>query len=173
MTLDDRIGLEPEQKPGRSRQDYATPWDFIDAVVRRFGPIVCDLAASSENTKADEFYNEQIDSLSKHWAQSYPEGNLWLNPPFADIAPWAAKCAAESIQRRGFILLLTPASIGTDWFAAHVNRKAMIFGLSPRIQFDGVAPNPKTGKIDGYPKDLMISVYGAGFNGFDVWKWRT
>jgi hypothetical protein len=29
----------PEQKPGRSKQDYGTPWDFIKAVEARFGKL--------------------------------------------------------------------------------------------------------------------------------------
>ena len=48
----------------------------------------------------------------------------------------------------------------------------MVLGLSPRLTFDGMAPNPKTGRVDGYPKDLMLSVFGMGLNGFDCWRWR-
>ncbi len=48
----------------------------------------------------------------------------------------------------------------------------MVLGISPRLQFTGTVPNPRTGKIDGYPKDLMLSVFGAGLNGFDTWRWK-
>ena len=157
---------------GKSKQDYGTPWEFIHAVEDRFGPIVRDLAAHDRNAKAPLFYSEATDSLAQSWATHHPTGNLWLNPPFGDIAPWAEKCALESSMRHGFILMLTPASIGSVWFAKHTHRKAMVFGLSQRMIFEGMAPNPKTGKIDGYPKDLMLSVYGMGVNGFDVWSWK-
>ncbi len=172
MSIIERVGTEPIQKPGRSKQDYSTPWEFIFAVTARFGPLACDLAASAENARAATFYDRARDSLSVSWSTEHPTGNLWLNPEFTNIEPWARKCAAESLERHGLIFLLTPASIGTDWFAAHVNRKAMVLGLSPRIPFDGMPVNPKTGKIDGYPKDLMLSVYGAGLNGFDCWRWK-
>ncbi len=147
-----------------SKQDYGTPWEFIHACEYRFGPIVCDLAASAENAKAPLFFDRARDSLSVSWSTEHPTGTLWLNPEFADLDPWAEKCASESLSRHGLILLLTPASIGSNWFAAHVNRKAMVLGLSPRLQFEGTtAP---------YPKDLMISCYGHGLSGFDVWRWK-
>jgi len=156
--------MEPIQKPGRSKQDYGTPVEFIAACVARFGPLVCDLAASAENAKAPAFYDRERNSLTVPWAEEHPTGTLWLNPEFADIGPWAEKCAAESLKRQGLILLLTPASVGSNWFAAHVNRKAMVLGLSPRLQFEGTtAP---------YPKDLSLSVFGMGFNGFDCWRWK-
>ena len=105
-----------------SRQDYGTPWEFIRAVEARFGKIACDLAAHAGNAKADTFLTAQEDSLSVPWADLWRDGTLWLNPEFAKIDPWAEKCAAESVKRGGLIVMLTPASIGTDWFANHVNR---------------------------------------------------
>lgn len=154
----------PAQKPGRSVQTYGTPRDFIAAVEARFGHLVCDLAASADNAKAPAFYDEARDSLSVPWSEEHPTGTLWLNPPFADIDPWAAKCAEEATRRHGLILMLTPASIGCNWFAAHVRGKAMVLGLSPRMQFEGAS--------DPYPKDLAVSVYGYGLHGFDTWRWR-
>jgi phage N-6-adenine-methyltransferase len=159
-----RIGHEPVQKPGRSKQDYGTPIEFIRACEERFGPFVCDLAASDENTKARAWYTRERDSLAQPWHTDYPNGTLWLNPEFADIDPWAAKCALESTRRFGLILLLTPASIGCNWFADHVKGKAIVLGVSPRLTFEGTtAP---------YPKDLMLSVFGYGLSGFDTWRWR-
>ncbi len=111
-----RIGTEPIQKPGKSKQDYGTPWEFIRACVARFGEINVDLAASAHNAKAAIYFDEARDSLSVDWAaEPHCCGGalLWLNPPFADIEPWAEKCAIESTRRRGLILFLTPASIGS------------------------------------------------------------
>jgi phage N-6-adenine-methyltransferase len=152
----------PSVNKGRSKQDYGTPWEFIRSVVRRFGQLHFDLAASEDNRKADRFYTEADDSLAQDWTRL--EGNLWLNPPFANIAPWAEKCALSSAHRNGFILFLTPASVGANWFADHVHRKALVLGLSPRLTFEGTT--------DPYPKDLILSVFGYGFNGFDTWRWK-
>ncbi len=154
-----------------TKQDYGTPRAFIHAVERRFGRLVCDLAAEDHNAKVEAFYTPQDDSLVQKWAEDFPTGNLWLNPEFVNIEPWAEKCGEESAKRLGLILMLTPASIGTDWFSRHVHRKAMVFGLSPRMAFDGTPPNARSGRVDVYPKDLMLSVYGHGLSGFDVWRW--
>lgn len=165
MTQAERIGTEPIQKPGRSKQDYGTPRAFIDACEVRFGVLRFDLACTTENCKAPAgyYFDEGVDALKQEWAKDWPEGNLWLNPPFGDIDPWAEKCAYESERRHGLILMLTPASVGTNWFSKHVLGKAMVLGLSPRMAFEGTtAP---------YPKDLMISCYGFQFHGFDQWRW--
>jgi hypothetical protein len=106
--------------------------------------LVCDLAASAENSKAPAFIAKQDNTLVQPWASLYPTGNLWLNPEFADIDPHAAKCRDKSTRRQGLILLLTPASVGANWFAQHVNRKAMVMALSPRLHFEGTtSPYPK------------------------------
>lgn len=160
MSLVERIGTEPIQKPGRSKQDYGTPWEFVRVCGQCFGMPTWDLAASLENRKAPAHYDEAADSLKQDWTRL--DGTLWLNPPFADIDPWAEKCATVR-DRRGFTLLLTPASIGCGWFARHVLGKAMVLGISPRLTFEGTtAP---------YPKDLMLSVFGFGLSGFDQWRW--
>lgn len=157
--------LGPTVRRGKSKQTYGTPPAFIRAVEKRFGPIVCDLAASAENAKCARFFNADVDSLKQPWAEAFPTGLLWLNPPFANIEPWAAKCATESVRRHGLIAMLTPASIGTDWFACHVHRQAMVLGLRPRLAFEG--------ETNGYPKDLQLAVYGFGLHGFDCWRWQS
>lgn len=151
----------PAQKPGRSRQDYETPGDFILAVERRFGYLAFDLAASESNAKAEGYFSEAHDSLARRWDQL--GGNLWLNPPFARIENWARKCA-ERAQDPRWTLLLTPASIGTNWFRDHVLGKAMVFGI-PRITF--------VGETAPYPKDLMLSAFGFGVSGMGFWDWSA
>lgn len=145
---------------GASRQDYATPPDFMAAVTKRFGEIDVDLAASRENAKAFRFITEDMDSLQEPWHNH--GGLLWLNPPFDDIAPWAAKCASEA-ELGARILFLTPASVGANWFAQHVHGRAHVIALNGRMSFDGKAP---------YPKDCILSVFGFGVNGFSVWRWK-
>jgi len=151
-------------KRGQSRQDYGTPRPFLDAVQRRFGEIVHDLAASHENAVHASYYTEKDDALSYPWALHWRGGRLlWLNPPFADIAPWAKKCAEES-ARGAKIAMLTPASIGSAWYREHVHGKAYVFGIAPRLTF--------AGEKDPYPKDLMLSLFTPeGYSGLEPWRW--
>jgi len=159
-----RIGTEPIQKPSRSKQDYGTPQVFIEAVEARFGSLTADLAATLANKKAAQFIAPENDSLSVPWAELWPEGNLWLNPPYGDLYTWTAKCKQESKKRHGLILALLPAGIGALWFFDNVKKHAMTLALAPRLTFEGcTAP---------YPKDCILSVFGYGFRGFDCWNWR-
>jgi phage N-6-adenine-methyltransferase len=164
MSTVERIGREPAQRRGESKQDYETQPELLAAVVRRFGALSFDLACSGpSNAKAPHFFTEAQDSLAQDWAQL--GGNLWLNPPFTRIDPWAAKCRAFAPRggpRR--ILFLTPASVGSAWFAAHVHGAALVLALNPRLRFVGAS--------DDYPKDCILSVFGAAPD-FDVWRWEA
>jgi phage N-6-adenine-methyltransferase len=157
----------PAQKPGRSIQTYGTPPEFIAAVKRRFGvrEFYYDLAASSENSKGRYHFCEEENSLAQDWTK-HKTRQLWLNPPFGNIQPWAQKCnmfASVASNHGGRIFFLTPASIGANWFADHVwGPLARVIALQGRLSFDGIAP---------YPKDCMLSVFGAK-PAFEVWDWR-
>lgn len=158
----------PAQKPGASKQDYETPREFLDAVEARFGPLHVDLAARDDNAKAPKWITPEQDSLSVRWAHRFPRHRAWLNPEFARIDPWAAKCAKEARSEESpmgiYIFMLTPASVGANWFANHVHGKAMVYALSPRLTF--------VGETQAYPKDCVLSVFGYGVAGFDVWRWK-
>jgi phage N-6-adenine-methyltransferase len=167
-----RVRRMPAQRPGRSKQDYATPPEFIAAVLKRFRiPVFdCDLAANETNAKAEVWIGEQEDSLSVNWVSfAYSRGNLWLNPPFGHIDPWAKKCSEYTVSRSypgarsGRIFFLTPASVGANWFAEHVHGRALVLALQGRLSFDGKMP---------YPKDCCLSVFGEKPN-FEVWDWRS
>lgn len=163
----------PSVGSANSKQDYGTPPEFIEAVATKWGPLVHDLACTRENAKAPSgYYFPETDALTRDWSADFPTGNLWLNPPFKHIDPWAERCAWHGARRDGLIFLLTPASIGTDWFAARVYPNARVLGLTPRMTFEGMPINPKTGKVDPYPKDLMLSIFGKATAGFGLWRWK-
>ena len=165
----------PEQKPGRSKQDYGTPVEFLDAVTRRFGieDFDWDLAAHEKNHITHNYLGQggaAPDSLAVNWSDLSGKNDkkdrrhLWLNPPFGQIAPWAAKCARCTNAGDLTIYFLTPASVGANWFAEHVWPFAKVLALQGRLSFDGKAP---------FPKDCMLSVYGTGQRKeFEVWDWR-
>lgn len=155
---------------GKSRQDYPTPWGFIHACEKKFGgKVVLDLAASAENAKSPVYITEKQNSLSLPWHE-FPTNKrdwMWLNPPFDNITPWAKKCAEES-RKGAWILFLTPASVGSNWFRDYVNGHAMVYGLNGRIQFVGAS--------DPYPKDCILSVYRPApyqVAGFNIWTWPS
>lgn len=157
--------MMPAQRPHKSRQNYATPWEFVVAVEARFGPLAFDLAAEDGTCKVRNDPSAYFgpggvarDSLAQDWTKL--EGNLWLNPPFGAIEEWARKCE-ESAREGRRILFLVPASVGTNWHANHIDGKARVYFLRPRLCFDGIAP---------FPKDLMLVFYGDE-PGYECWNW--
>lgn len=159
----------PSQKPGRSRQDWQTPPEFLEAVKSRLRIVDFerDLAASADNTVCPYFFDETDNALVKDWRITrYEPYSLWfwLNPPYADIGPWVAKCVEES-QRGAHIACLVPASTGANWWRDHVVNDAYILYLNGRLTFVG-ADGP-------YPKDLALLLYTPFVrSGSATWNWR-
>lgn len=177
---------EPKQKPGQSKQDYGTPWSLIRAIEARWGKLTIDLAARADNAKAPLFITPEEDSLKQDWARRISSGNGWLNMEFADIAPWVKKSALWFIEspRKGSIITLTPASIGSEWFARWCENRAKVVGLRPRIKFEGCHNLDKKTKLRtcdatclgcaSYPKDVMLMLWGGKFEDepiLQTWRW--
>jgi phage N-6-adenine-methyltransferase len=160
--------MMPKQKPGRSRQTYRTPPDLLRAVERDFGvrEWAADLAATRRNSVSPHSYFGPgspwgRDSLEQDWTSV--EGDCWCNPPFKNISPWSSKCRS-SLERRGRIFLLVPASVGSNWYAEDVHGIAHVVCLRPRVTFVGCK--------DPYPKDLLLAVFSAIRGGSSTWKWK-
>jgi phage N-6-adenine-methyltransferase len=165
---------QPEQKPHRSKQNYRTPSDFFGAANELFGPFELDLAAV-DGTLCRNWLGPGSelaeDSLSVSWIERVnflTAGRpapvvCWLNPPFADIRPWARKCAQEASRDRR-IVMLTPSSLGAEWYCDAVQGHALTLVVRPRITFVGCD--------DPYPKDLAIHLFGFRMVGIGTWRWK-
>jgi hypothetical protein len=152
----------PNSTPARGQQDYRTPPAFLAAVQRKFGvEIAFDLACTSTDCVTAPsfvvrgfFHDADEDALAKPWPRLGEGQAAWVNPPFAKASAFA-RVASESPHCR--TLLLTPASVGSKWFAEHVYGHACIVFLRPRIVFlqpDG-SPCPA-----GINRDCMLAAYG-------------
>lgn len=141
------------------KQNYETPQALIAACERRWGKLTIDLAADEANKKADVYIGEAEDSLKTPWPA---QGVCWLNPPFANIEPWARKCE-EHMLGGGNVLLLVPASVGALWFVNHIANKADVYLLTKRVSYDGKSP---------YPKDCLIAHFHPESLGkWEAWDW--
>lgn len=158
--------MPPIQKPGKSRQDYQTPPDFLLAVKRRLNieEFAVDLAATPENAVADYFFTEEQDALLQSW-RGFREW-CWCNPPYGDIYPWVEKAWGQSDEGIGAqIAMLVPASVGSKWWELYVHQTAHVLFLHPRLTFVGcTAP---------YPKDCALLLYTPYINGgYETWNWK-
>jgi len=153
---------EPAQKPGRSKQDYGTPSEFIEVFVRQFGGIVLDVCASPSNAIGPRYYTEEQNGLAQPWA-SPSQGWNWCNPPFGKCGAWVSRAwiAWENYGQR--VAVLVPASVDSNWWADYVHGKALVFFLRGRMRFVGAR--------DVYPKPLALLLYD-GRRGYEPWRWK-
>jgi len=154
--------IMPKQVPHASEQRVGTPRLFLDAVEARVGPLTIDLCASRENACAPAYLTEATDSLKADW--SGIRGAAWCNPPYRHIEPWVRKAASTTLRPGAKIAMLTPASVGSNWFRDHVYGHARVYFLCGRIRF--------VGHTQAYPKDLMLSVYGE-LPSLEIWTWSA
>ncbi len=162
----------PEQKPGRSKQDYGTPPEFWTVVLDRLGigSFDIDLAANDENTLSSRFYTAEDNALIRPW--KIDDGWNWLNPPFGRIAPWVEKAYGELRLFRAQTAVLVPAAVGSNWWRDWVHEKAHVLFLNGRITFVGAS--------DPYPKDCALLLYSveeaadiaSGDRAYSVWSWQ-
>lgn len=168
----------PRQKPGRSRQCYVTPREFIRAVEARFGFLDFDLAATDKNAKASCYFTKRQNALKRQWITKNRTSNkllvdrsskwrFWLNPPYGHLSPWFRKCVEQQSRlTTGSFIVLVPASVGSDWFRKYVWNQASVYFLDGRICF---IPN------EPYPKDLMICLYRNVRRKvtMNIWEWQA
>jgi len=144
----------------KTKQDYQTDPRLYSPLHQHFG-FNYDLACNKENKLCKFGITPSEDSLSVDW--HLLEGYLWLNPPFAKIEPWAKKCYEESLEGAK-IVMLTPASVGSNWFHDWIYKKAWVRFLNGRLTY--------VGHKSPYPKDCQISIFDGINFGMDVWDWR-
>ena len=168
---------------GSSEQSVGTPRDLLDAVETRFGRITFDLAADANNcvvapdvphptvyfTQQKTYFDKADDSLAQDWPL---RGVNWLNPEFADVAPWVAKCrrwvSSGRAEAGALVILLVPASVDSNWWMENVAGHARVLSLNPRVKF--------VGHKQGFPKPLALCAYDARFpmqpNLVEPWRWK-
>jgi len=148
-----------------SDQDRRTPPELLDVIEARFGRFVFDLAAQKGHAiRGLPCFTPEQDALARDWrAVNMPVGNRWLNPPFGRFPEFTAKAAAEATPGCP-IVMLTLASIGTNWYWENVVPYAFSYAID-RVQFVG-EPNVFT-------KDLLVNLFGHGSGGGIIQRWRT
>jgi len=145
--IDNQGWLEQKAKSSLSeaeikhlKQQYATPWKFIDWVVdnvlvpRGRGFIGIDVCASEDNHKAAEWIDEEKNGLVTSW-KAVNSGPAWCNPPFRDVFPWLMKAHTEAYKHGVLSCVLTHMDHSTEWFAAGMFKASECILINPRINF--------------------------------------
>lgn len=154
----------PAQRPHRSEQAVQTPANFLAAVRRllKIEDFSVDLAASHDNAVVRRFFSERVNALIQPWNLG---GWNWLNPPFANLAPWVRKAWEES-HLGACTAMLVPAGVGANWWRDWVHGRARVLLLNGRLTF--------VGHKQPYPKDCALLLYAPGMlPGYETWSWMS
>lgn len=135
-------------------QTWGTPKKFMEYLEFFFDwkPDL-DAAASWKNAKAENYIDEEMDSLKSAWF-----GNVWLNPPFGRVMlpKFLEKCNKQiKSDRVESIYVLIPARTDTKWFHDIVMKGASrIYLIKGRFNFD--SPYSHDGANAPFPSMLVI-----------------
>lgn len=129
-----------EQEIKHLKQQYATPWTFIDWVVDTVlvplgrGFFGIDVCASRDNAKAAQWIDEETNGLIAPWTNRQ-NGPAWCNPPFKDVQPWLRKARWEATSNNVMSCVLTHMDHSTDWFSTGMMLASACILVNPRINF--------------------------------------
>jgi len=95
---------------GSKSVEWATPESVYQPLNAEFS-FTCDLAASSQNAKCDNYFSAEDNSLVQRW-----EGVCWLNPPYGRELPMWLRKAENSTSNGCTVVCLIPARTNTGWW---------------------------------------------------------
>ena len=135
------------------RDDWETPKKVYDLYNRRYH-FKLDAAASAHNTKAEFYFDKEIDSFTQDW---YKYKTVWLNPPYGrGVLQWVRKAYIEAMNG-ALVVMLLAARTDTKWFHEYCVKGEIHF-IRGRLKFGGAkdaAPFPSMLVIfDGRKRDF-------------------
>jgi hypothetical protein len=153
------MSLQHRQSDGHD--EYATPTYIWRPLARAVGGFDVDPASGAESQPiAETRYTIEDNGLEQSW-----EGDVWLNPPFADKPStgegkrekWLKKARSE-VQRPEVrtVTTLLPVDVSTNWFHEHVVEADVICFLDHRPEFEG----NKAEASGNTSFAIQIAVYG-------------
>jgi phage N-6-adenine-methyltransferase len=139
------------EQDGYDGDEWYTPQKWADLARELMCGITLDPAsceAANEVIKAAAFYDKSQDGLRYDW-----QGNVWLNPPYSDPAPWIVYLIAcyEAHQVDQAVVLVNNAT-ETRWFQALLSAYPACF-LDKRISFwhpDRESESPRQAQVIFY-----------------------
>ena len=108
-----------------TNDNYRTPADFKAQLAHEFH--FMDFDPCPINQEGLRVYDGET---------KWPKGDLFINPPYSEPAPWITK-AIEHAQRGNTVVMLLRGDTSTKWFHELVLPNAEIRFVKGRIRFNG------------------------------------
>ena len=136
-------------KKPNGKDDYRTPDWLFDLLNARFNFEV-DAAASSDNHKCNNFFDEEHSGLDRDWGAA----RVFCNPPFSEKDKWIKKAYME--VRKGdcplCVMILPLGCMDTKVFNRYIHRKYYYEHLPFRVSFCDENGKP----IQGNPTGSLV-----------------
>jgi site-specific DNA-methyltransferase (adenine-specific) len=111
-------------------QEWETPSEVFGKLNQEFH-FDLDPCATKENAKCPRFYTKTEDGLKQDWF-----GNVFVNPPFREVAKWVEKAYNEVRNRKAeTVVLLIAARTDTRWFHKYLLSKAALRFVKGRLTY--------------------------------------
>lgn len=144
-------------------QTLTTPQSLYDELHKEFN-FCGDLAASKENAKHTNYFDEAQNALIQNWKGLSTTGRwLWCNPPYKTSKLWIEKAYKEMCLGTKIVMLL-PSRTDTKAFHKYIYNKpgVEIRFLAGRLKFGNcknTAPFPSMVVVfDGYKYKESLNV---------------
>lgn len=139
-----------EAQEKREQTVFTPPWLIAELTRVAQAPLRLDVCTTDENPTAAQVYiTEGIDGRAVAWGAALADGWFYMNPPYADLAAWLQKAAAEHRAGcRGYGLI--PFRPHRTWFC----------DLLRGIPLVTLRPVKFVGHKSGFPAPLCIPCWG-------------
>lgn len=137
------LGAHVGNNSGNS--EWYTPQEFVDAAREVMGVIhidPCSCKAANSVVRAETFYDESDNGLSKEWY-----GSVFINPPYGDgtVNEFAAKLLAELAAGRTVqAIFLANNCTETKWFQSLISQASAVCFPQGRICFWSLEKHSKS-----------------------------
>ncbi len=115
------------------KMDWETPDTLFEDLNAEFF-FDTDVAASENNKKCENYFDEKTDGLTKKWS-----GVCWMNPPYGrEIEKWVSKAREETLGGDADkVVCLVPVRSDTKWWHKNIMKSKEIRFLDKRLSFKG------------------------------------
>lgn len=112
--------------------EWSSPRELVEPLNDATDGFDLDPCSGAEQSPfADETFTESDDGLSQDWF-----GDVWVNPPYSEMADWTEKAAAE--VKRGnadSVVYLCKGDSSTEWWQSGAEQTAAICAIDHRLKF--------------------------------------
>ena len=150
---------------GGGNDKWGTPQDLFDEIrAKWFTGIVFDPCPNYDRIlNGTNFFAQDLkfDGLTCEWGW----GEIFINPPFSNIAPWVQK-SFEVCHKRKIVMLL-PARTDQKWFYDFGKYAETVF-IRNRVNYVDVNSNKKS--CASFASMLMLFGFPSVLPSIDFWK---